>query len=115
MFSKSLQLIYLVLTLTGLVLVPFFLLRFLGTFGFDFGRMFSDFVRTKASTIIAVDLLIGSIVYHIFVIVEARRLGMKHYWAYILWFWIFAFCSSFPLFLLMRERKLEAARSLKIG
>jgi uncharacterized membrane protein len=45
---------------------------------------------------------------------EAKRLGMKRVWLYIVVSGVTAFAFTFPLFLAMRERKLsqiEAQRS----
>jgi hypothetical protein len=105
--SKLLQAAYLFLAVTGAIFVPYSLLIFVQAHGFDMSRMFADFLANEASTILLVDLGIASIVYHVWMIAEARRLRMRHWWIYIIWFWVIAFSSSMPLFLLMRERKLQ--------
>lgn len=43
--------------------------------------------------------------------VEARRLGMRHLWVYVLGTVLVAFAFTCPLFLLMRERHLQLSRS----
>lgn len=61
---------------------------------------------------IGVDLLVVAIAGSIFVIVEARRLGMRFGWLYVAGAAITAFAFTFPLFLAMRERrKTELARA----
>jgi hypothetical protein len=60
---------------------------------------------------LTVDLLIVAIAGSILIAVEARRLGMRFAWAYILGSAVTAFAFTFPLFLAMRERKLHAIRS----
>lgn len=57
---------------------------------------------------LTVDLLIVAIVGSILIIVEARRLGMKRAWLYIVFSGITAFAFTFPLFLAMRERAITA-------
>lgn len=61
---------------------------------------------------ITVDLLIVAVAGSVFVIVEARRLGMRFGWLYVVGAALTAFAFTFPLFLAMRERrKTEIARA----
>ncbi|MCM3500325.1 DUF2834 domain-containing protein [Microbacterium sp. P26] len=60
---------------------------------------------------ITVDLLVVAIAGSVFIIVEARRLGMRFAWLYIVLSGITAFAFTFPLFLAMRQRRLTARRS----
>lgn len=56
---------------------------------------------------INVDLLVVAIAGSVFIIVEARRLGMRFGWLYVVASGITAFAFTFPLFLAMRQRKLN--------
>lgn len=60
---------------------------------------------------LTVDLLVVAVAGCILIVVESRRLGMKRAWLYIVLSGITAFAFTFPLFLAMRERMLEAARN----
>jgi hypothetical protein len=61
---------------------------------------------------ITVDLLVVALAGSVFVIVEARRLGMRFGWLYVAGAAVTAFAFTFPLFLAMRERrKTEIARA----
>lgn len=60
---------------------------------------------------LTIDLLIAAVAGSILIIVEARRLGMKRGWLYVALSGVTAFAFTFPLFLAMRERALEAARA----
>ncbi|MGL4257271.1 MAG: DUF2834 domain-containing protein [Microbacterium sp.] len=61
---------------------------------------------------ITVDLLVVAVAGSVFVIVEARRLGMRFGWLYVVGAAITALAFTFPLFLAMRERrKTEIARA----
>lgn len=42
-------------------------------------------------------------------IIEARRLRMRAWWAYVVATFMIAFACAFPLFLLMREAHLQRA------
>ncbi|MCI4657001.1 DUF2834 domain-containing protein [Cryobacterium algoricola] len=61
---------------------------------------------------LTVDLLVTAVAGSILIIVEARRLGMKRAWLYVVLAFVLAFAFSFPLFLAMRERHLAATRML---
>ena len=55
------------------------------------------------SASLSVDVFIAYLVFCVWCVVEARRLGMRHAWAYVVWGLLVAFASAFPLFLLMRD------------
>lgn len=72
---------------------------------------FADWVGSgPAVTSLTVDLLIVAIAGSILVIVEARRLGMRRAWLYLVVSGVTAFAFGFPLFLAMRERHLAATK-----
>ena len=52
------------------------------------------------------DFLIGTIPVLVWMVVEARRLRMRHWWVYVVTTFLVAFAFACPLFLLMRERRL---------
>lgn len=56
------------------------------------------------------DFLIGTIPVLVWMVVEARRLAMRHWWFYVVTTFLVAFAFACPLFLLMREVRLRAAR-----
>ena len=58
--------------------------------------------------VLSLDILIVAIAGSVFMIYEARKLGMKRVWLYIVLSGVTAFAFTFPLFLAMRERKLAA-------
>ena len=60
---------------------------------------------------LGVDLLVVAVAGSILIIVEARRLGMRFAWLYVVLAAITAFAFTFPLFLAMRERRLDAIRA----
>lgn len=57
---------------------------------------------------ITVDLLVVAVPGSVLIIVEARRLGMRFAWLYIVASGRTAFAFTFPLFLAMRQRVLTA-------
>ncbi|CAH0304479.1 DUF2834 domain-containing protein [Microbacterium sp. Bi128] len=96
---------FLVLSILGLV----------GTWTFNIlavvqmADFFGDLVSSgPAVSSITVDLLVVAIAGSIFLLVEGRRVGMRHAWLYVVLSGLTAFAFTFPLFLAMRERKLTA-------
>jgi len=70
---------------------------------------------SPADWVLSLDLLIVAVAGSAFMIVEARKLGMKRVWLYIVLSGITAFAFTFPLFLAMRERKLQATQTEQAG
>jgi hypothetical protein len=60
---------------------------------------------------ITVDLLVAAVAGSIFIIVEARRLGMRFGWLYVVGAGLTEFAFTFALFLAMRQRRLNARAS----
>ena len=56
--------------------------------------------------VLSADLTVVALAAVAFMIVEARRLGMKRVWLYIVLSGVTAMAFTFPLFLAMRERTL---------
>jgi hypothetical protein len=52
------------------------------------------------------DLLATASAASIFIILEGRRLGIRWYWAYVIFSFVTAVAFTFPLFLAVRERRL---------
>jgi hypothetical protein len=58
------------------------------------------------------DLLVGASAVTIWMVVESRRLGMRHLWVVLLSSVTIAFAFAAPFFLFLRERRLaELARN----
>ena len=61
--------------------------------------------------VLSLDILIVAIAGSALMIMEAKRLGMKRVWLYILASGVTAFAFTFPLFLAMREKQLARLES----
>lgn len=65
---------------------------------------------------LTMDLLIMAVAACAFIVIEGRRLGMRHLWAYIVFAGLTAIAFTFPLFLANRERHLQrSAASAEAG
>ena len=94
---------YLVLAIAGLI----------GTWTFNalaivqMRDFIGDWVNSGPSvSSLTVDLLVVAVAGCILIIIEAKRLGMKRAWLYVVLSGITAFAFTFPLFLAMRQRRL---------
>lgn len=103
----TLTFVYLALAIVGLI----------GTWTWNIQAIMaaSDFIGDwtmsgPAVSSLTTDLLVVAIAGSVFIIVEARRLGMKAGWAYVVLGLVTAFAFTFPLFLAMRERRLVRGR-----
>ncbi|MBU1251891.1 MULTISPECIES: DUF2834 domain-containing protein [Microcella] len=68
------------------------------------------FANGPAVGSLTMDLLIMAVAACAFIVIEGRRLGMRHLWAYIVFSGLTAIAFTFPLFLANRERHLAARR-----
>jgi hypothetical protein len=66
---------------------------------------------TPLTSSLTTDFFIGTTPVLVWMVVEARRLGMRHSWAYVLGTFAVAFAFTCPLFLMMRELKINADRA----
>jgi Terpene cyclase DEP1 len=69
-------------------------------------RFWRDTFATPASTSITIDLGLLMIPLCTLMVVEARRIGIRFVWAYIILGILIAVSVTYPLFLIARERRL---------
>lgn len=67
----------------------------------------SSLFINRISTIFALDLLWAVVVFCIWVFVEGRRLKVAHLWRFPLLTLLFGLAGTLPLFLYLREKRLE--------
>lgn len=71
-----------------------------------------DLKVNAAARSITVDIVLFFLAAAVFMVLEARRLGIPYVWAYIVGGMLIAISVTFPLFLIARERKLAARSDL---
>lgn len=107
-----LQVVYLLFAVAGAVVPWFFNIKFVvdtGEMITPHGLIAGGFVTPLSSSLTS-DFLIGTTPVLIWMVMEARRLGMRHWWVYVVLTFLIAFAFTCPLFLFMRERRLQALR-----
>jgi hypothetical protein len=103
--------VYAVLAVLGAVLPWIFNLQLAAAGGMSFSGFLGGVFANPASSSIGVDILVGATAFNVWMVREARRLGMKHVWVYIAVTFLVAFACACPLFLLMRERRLREMKA----
>lgn len=101
--------LYLALCVVGAVLPYSLFLPFLFEHGLDFRLIVEQMFSNRISGSFALDVIVSSIVFWMFVIFEGRRAGMKSLWVPIAANVVVGLSLGLPLFLYMRERRLEEA------
>lgn len=97
-----LKYLYLLLALVALVVCWYYNLLFMMA-----GHGLMDFITapsvSHATQSLAFDLLVATLAGSIWMVVEGRRIGIRHAWIYIVVSFVVAFGFAFPLFLFHRE------------
>jgi hypothetical protein len=103
--------VYAALALAGLIGTWFFNLQFMAAAGGAFPVL--EFVRggyaNAAAASLTTDLLVALLSFLVWSFTEARRLAIRHWWLFVVLTFGVAFAVAFPLFLLIRERRLVAS------
>lgn len=74
--------------------------------GSTFVAFWKDTMANPAAASIALDLGLLLVAVVVWMVLEARRLGMPYVWLYVVGGFLIAISVTFPLFMLMRERRL---------
>lgn len=102
-----LQTTYLILCILGTILPYSQFVPFLIENGLDLKLFFEQLFINRVSSFFGMDLIVSSLVFWFFVFWEGSRLGMKNLWIYIASNLLVGVSLGLPLFLLIRQRKLE--------
>jgi len=103
-----LRYIYLSLCFLGAVLPCSQVIPWLMIHGLDLRLFFPELFSTYIGGFFGMDVMVSALVLFVFVAVEGRRLALKHLWLPVVATCVVGVSLGFPLFLYMRQRKLEA-------
>ena len=106
---KWLKWVYLFLSILGAILPTLANIEFVRSYGPSFDiQLFIELANNNpASQSLSRDLFISSTALFIWIISESKRLEMKNLWVVILTTFTIAFAFSAPLFLYLRELRIE--------
>lgn len=100
--------VYLFLAAIGFIAPYYFLISFLVAHGLDARLFLRQLFGTEISTFFTVDLIVASVVFIIYLAQEGTRWSMKHKWVYLVALLTVGLSFALPLFLFMREVRLES-------
>jgi hypothetical protein len=101
--------LYLALCVAGVVLPYSQLIPFLREHGLDLRLFFEQLFSNRIGGFFGWDVIVSSVVLWVFVFVEGRRAGVRHLWAPLAANLAVGVSLGLPLFLYLRERRLEEA------
>lgn len=101
--------LYLALCVAGVVLPYSQLIPFVREHGLDLRLFFDQLFSNRISSFFGWDVIVSCFVLWVFVLVEGRRAGVKHVWAPLAASLAVGVSLGLPLFLYLRERRLEEA------
>ena len=105
------KILYLTLCIAGTVLPYWLLLPFLREHGLDLSLFFQELFANSVSGCFGMDVIVSSLTLWVFVYFEGSRLGMRHLWIYVVCNLLVGVSLGLPLFLLMRQARLDQSAS----
>jgi Terpene cyclase DEP1 len=100
--------IYLGLCVLGVVLPYWQFVPWVASHGFDLSLFISELFSTRIGAFFGLDVIVSALVLFVFVVIEGRRLAMRTLWLPVIATLAVGVSLGFPLFLYMRQLKLEA-------
>lgn len=103
--------LYLLLCVVGIALPMNALMPWLLSHGLDVPAFIDAITRSRVASFGWLDLLVSAVVFFVFVRVEGKRLGMQKLWIPVLATCFVGLSFGLPLFLFMREWRLDSVQS----
>ena len=105
-----LRVLYLLLATAGVIMPWYYNLQFIAESGgsFDIAEFVAAGASNAASQSLSWDLAIACLAGLLWIFFESKRLGMRFFWIYIILAISVAYAFAFPLFLFVRQGKLES-------
>ena len=102
--------LYLALCVAGTILPYSQFIPFLQQHGLDLKLFLDQLFANRVSAFFGMDVIVSSLVLWTLVIIEGRRAGVPHRWAPVVANLAVGVSLGLPLFLYLREARLEGAR-----
>jgi hypothetical protein len=99
--------LYLALCVAGTVLPCWQFWPFVRDHGLDLPLFIQQLFANPVSGFFGMDVIVSSVVLWLFVWSEGRRIGARHFWAPVVANLIVGVSLGLPLFLFLREQRLE--------
>ena len=108
---KTKQILYFILCVAGTILPYSQFIPFLREHGLDTSLFVRQLFANNVSGFFGLDVIVSSLALWVFVYSEGMRLRMRHLWLYVVANLFVGVSLGLPLFLLVRQSKLDAAVS----
>ena len=105
--------LYLLFCIVGTVLPYSQLLPFVRAHGLDLRLICEQLFANRISAFFGLDVVVSALVLFVFVVAEGRRLGMRILWLPVATTLVVGVSLGLPLFLYLRQLKLEASDSTR--
>lgn len=102
---------YLLLAVVGAVLPYSQFLPWIATHGLNLSLFFQELFSTRVSAFFALDVIVSAMVLIPFILLEGQRLDLSRLWLPVVATFFVGVSLGFPLFLYMRQRKLDQLSS----
>ncbi len=99
---------YLGLCLAGIVLPYLALVPWLVEHGLDLPLFYQELFATRIGAFFGLDVFVSAIVLLVFCFAEGRQMAIPHLWLPVLATLVVGVSLGLPLFLYLRQRKLDA-------
>lgn len=104
--------VYAALCVPGALLPWMPLVPWVSRHGLDLPFFLRELFANGVAAAFAIDIIVSAVVVCAFVVIEGRRLGVRHLWAPIVSTFVIGVCFGLALFLYQRERRLDGAVSI---
>jgi len=101
--------IYLALCIVGAIVPYAVFLPWVGAHGLDMGLIVRELFSNRVSASFAADVILSSVAFWTLVAIEGRRAAVRRLWIPVAANVVVGLSLGLPLFLYMRERRLESA------
>ena len=101
--------IYVALCVVGAIVPYAIFLPFVFAHGLDMRLIVRELFSNRVSASFAADVILSSVAFWVFVAIEGRRAGVRRLWLPVAANIVVGLSLGLPLFLYMRERRLESA------
>jgi Protein of unknown function DUF2834 len=101
--------IYLCLCILGAVLPYIQFVPWLAAHGLDLPLFFQELFSTRIGAFFGLDVIVSALVLFVFIVTEGRRLSMRTSWIPVLATLAVGVSLGLPLFLYLRQLKLDAS------
>lgn len=108
---KTKQILYFILCVAGTILPYSQFIPFLREHGLDTSLFVRQLFANNVSGFFGLDVIVSSLVLWAFVYSEGTRLKMRHLWLYVVANLLVGVSLGLPLFLLVRQSRLDSAVS----